>query len=43
MPAVTVRVLLFASAREAADGISEISFQMGDETNETVVDTKLLR
>ena len=45
MPSVTVRVLLFASARDAADGISEMNLDIGDEdnNNESAIDTALLR
>ena len=44
MPFVTVRVLFFASAREAVDGISEIDFQIGEESiEESLVSTALLR
>jgi len=44
MPIVTVHVLFFASAREAADGISEMSLQIGEEADDSVAaDTALLR
>jgi hypothetical protein len=43
MPIVTVHVLFFASAREAADGISELKCEIGDENDPSPVDTALLR
>jgi len=43
MPVVAVRILFFASAREAADGLSELSVQIGEESSDTIVDTSILR